>query len=746
MASYDVFIRGIRPESMDDAEQIKQKACQIFKIKEEQLESAWGTGSGLCIRRNVDSEEAKKIQGTLYKAGLICVYKPGAGGPELSLTQGREDVTTRVFTCPHCKFKHTLDKDAPDPTKCSKCFVNINDYLEKLKQQEEKEALKRRLLASQTKEQQDIAEQLKKEAEQRRKQQIEDEVRQELFGDPKQKNMKKMLLIGGSVAAVLIAVEAGYYLFGIKKENPQPVVVDAGASSVGEGGAIVAAAPADGQVSVQNTPDTANSDVGVSSVGEGGALIPAAGATGQTDGQMSLQDTHDKANKVLNAFGMDADKLANNMNKNAAPGAGKPASAASNSGIAPNTVTPTNTGTAAATNTADKISPVTVSLLSDGVNNQEWDLFLDRRVKSLISRNSFNDAYLLGQHVVDTESYINTAALVLDAAQKAGQDKLVTDITAAIEARINALPANQADYLAQAGFYQARISKKNDLLTRADTVLKQIPDATTQLKSALKLAVYNFKAGNVEASNSYFSQADNLLAKLESPDQQVSARAALGRAYHDINDGAGAAKWLTSTENLLGKIKTETLIELIEAYAYIDQLQPTMQQNIPKEQQGAALYRVIQILLKNNAINRALAVNKDIQDAAYKAMSFDLIAGYDPSIAGYSLELAEGQLPTMALAADKAIIASRIAGHYARTDNSTKASELIALAEKELSSLPASSAKDDVLAVIAKNSAQALQFDVANKFADGIQAEAVKTSSKNEINQLAALGGLLTGK
>ena len=39
MASYDVFIRGIRPESMDDAEQIKQKACQIFKIKEEQLES-----------------------------------------------------------------------------------------------------------------------------------------------------------------------------------------------------------------------------------------------------------------------------------------------------------------------------------------------------------------------------------------------------------------------------------------------------------------------------------------------------------------------------------------------------------------------------------------------------------------------------------------------------------------------------------------------------------------------------------
>lgn len=730
MTSYDVFIRGIRPENMDDAEQIKQKACQIFKIKEEQLESAWGTGSGLCIRRNVDGEEAKKIQTTLYKAGLICVYKPGAGGPELSLTQGREDVTTRVFTCPHCKFKHTLDKDAPDPVKCSKCFVNINDYLDKLKQQEEKEALKRRLLASQTKEQQDIAEQLKKEAEQRRKQQIEEEVRQELFGDPKQKNMKKMLLIGGSVAAVLIAVEAGYYLFGIKKENPQPVVVDAGASSVGEGGAIVAGGPAtpvDGQMPAQNPP----SDVASGGVGDSGAI---------TDGQMSLQDTHDKANKVLNAFGMDADKLANNMNKNAAPGAGKPASAASN------TVTPTNTGTAAATNTADKISPVTVSLLPDGLNNQEWDLFLDRRVKSLINRNAFNDAYLLGQHVVDTESYINTTALVLDAAQKAGQDKLVTDITAAIEARINALPSNQADYLAQAGFYQARLSKKNDLLTRADTVWKQIPDATTQLKSALKLAVYHFKAGNVEASNSYFSQADNLLAKLESPDQQVSARAALGRAYHDINDGAGAAKWLTSAESLLGKIKTETLIELIEAYAYIDQLQPTMLQNIPKEQQGAALYRVIQILLKNNAINRALAVNKDIQDKAYKAMSFDLIASYDPSIAGYSLELAEGQLPTISLAADKVIIASRLAGHHARMNNSAKASELIALAEKELSSLPASNTKDDVLAVIAKNSAQALQFNIANKFADDIQAETVKTSSKNEINQLMALGGLLADK
>ncbi|MCK9396756.1 MAG: hypothetical protein M0Q44_14335, partial [Methylobacter sp.] len=705
MASYDVFIRGIRPESMDDAEQIKSKACQIFKIKAEQLESAWATGSGLCIRRNVDSEEAKKIQSTLYKAGLICVYKPGSGGAELSLAQGREAITTRVFTCPNCKFELTLDNDNPDPVKCSKCFVNINEYLDKLKQQEEREALKRRLIATQTKEQQDIAQQLKKEAELRRKQQMEEEVLQELYGD-KKKNMKKMLIIGGSVAAVLITVEAGYYLFGLKQDSPAPVTVDAGTSSVGDGGALIATAPTDESAA-------------------------------HTDGQMSLQDTHDKANKVLNAFGLDADNLANNMDKNAAPGAGKPVSATSTAGVP-------NTGTA--TNAADNASLVTVSLLQDGVNNQEWDLFLDQHVKSLINRNSLNEAYILGQHVADTESYINTMAQVLDAAQKAGQDKLVADITSAIEARINALPANQADYLAQAGFYQVRITKKNDLLTRADTVWKQIPNADAQLKSALKIAVYNAKIGNVDASNSYFSQADALLAKLESPDQQVSARAALGRAYHDVNDDANAAKWLASTESLIAKIKTETLIELIESYAHINQLQTTMLQNIPKEKQGEVLYHTIQVLLKNNAINSALAINKDIQDATYKALAFDLIASYDPSIAGYSLELAEGQLPAVTLAADKAIVAGRLAGHYARMNNSAKASELTALAEKELSSLPASSTKDDVLAIIAKNSAQALQFDVANKMADGIQAVAVKTSTKNEINQLVTLGSLLTDK
>jgi hypothetical protein len=242
------------------------------------------------------------------------------------------------------------------------------------------------------------------------------------------------------------------------------------------------------------------------------------------------------------------------------------------------------------------------------------------------------------------------------------------------------------------------------------------------------------------------SQADALLAKLESPDQQVSARAALGRAYHDINDDANAAKWLASTESLIAKIKTETLIELIESYAHINQLQTTMLQNIPKEKQGEVLYRAIQVLLKNNAINSALAINKDIQDATYKALAFDLIASYDPSIAGYSLELAEGQLPAVTFAADKAIVAGRLAGHYARMNNSAKASELTALAEKELSSLPASSTKDDVLAIIAKNSAQALQFDVANKMADGIQAVAVKTSTKNEINQLVTLGSLLTDK
>ena len=46
MANYDLFIKGIRPDKMHAAEQIKKKASQFLKGNADNLDALWGTPNG----------------------------------------------------------------------------------------------------------------------------------------------------------------------------------------------------------------------------------------------------------------------------------------------------------------------------------------------------------------------------------------------------------------------------------------------------------------------------------------------------------------------------------------------------------------------------------------------------------------------------------------------------------------------------------------------------------------------------
>jgi len=161
------------------------------------------------------------------------------------------------------------------------------------------------------------------------------------------------------------------------------------------------------------------------------------------------------------------------------------------------------------------------------------------------------------------------------------------------------------------------------------------------------------------------------------------------------------------------------------------------------KKQGELLYRAVQVSLKSNAIDKAASIGNDIQDPIYNALAADLIASYQPDAAGAALDSAEKQLQAINLPTDKAIVASRLARHYARMGNTQKASELLKAVEQQFSSLPASSTKDDVVAIIVKNFAQALQFDTADNLTIFIQSATVKSSVNNDINQIKGIGGLL---
>jgi len=740
MANYDLFIKGIRPDRMDEAEEIKKKASQFLKTEVDKLDALWGTPNGFCIRRNIEAEEAKQIQATLAKAGLICLNRPAAAEFKFSLVAKEEDEektqTKRDFTCPYCQVKIALDAGEPDPVKCPECFGIIAKYAEIKERNEIRDRLMNSKLAAERRDMQLS----KEEAERERKKRIEQEVAEEVFGKTKQIN-KTLVVAGG--AAILVISGLSYFLTG-KSEGDK---ASAAASSA-------SAAQQPGSASAE---DQANAQPGAA---EGQANALPAVAEGHTDAQAALQDTHDKANKVLGAFGLDADNLGKNAGKGTAPAAPAAASGAV-AGAAPS-ATETASSSAAAPSAAKlvsiapsalpsdlkrsaqpEISAIT-TLVNDGENNQEWDLFLNQHIARLIESNKLADAFKEAQYLADTESYIDTMGQLLAHAQQGNQDKLVNDMTAAIESRINALPvSDQAAYLAQAGFYQLRITKKNGLLTRAEAVWKQIPNPDSQLKAALKIAVYNFKSGNIDTANTYLSQAADLLPKHTFYDQQASARAAVARAYADANDSDNAAQWLASAEKLIPDVTTATLKELIGSYAYANQLQPATLQNIAKEKQGELLYRAVQVFLKNKAFDKAVSLNDGIQDVAYKALASDLIASYLPADkAATALDLAEKQLQAINLPADKAIATSRLARHYARIGNMPKAATFVTESERQLSSLSSSSAKDDVLALVIKNFAQALQFDTAENLTVFIQGETVKSSVRNDISRIKELGNI----
>jgi hypothetical protein len=687
MTSFDVFVKGIQPERQHEAEHIQHKLSHFLKITPPELTALWRKNNGVvCIRNNISSEEAQKIQTMLTKGGLISFYKPAANTIGLSLSLVEEK--PREFICPKCQHKTTLQSDAPDPKRCNKCFIYIPDYLAERKLQDEKNTIRRRLLNDKKSQRQRDNSEKEAADERKRLADLEEQIRLELFGKKRRK-----LIISSSAVGVLVVASIVGYIYRLE-------FMDAKACMV-----------------------ASKNSVNAHSYNTSG---------GFTDGQLALKDTHDKTNKVLGSFGLDADNFANNT------------SGSKLVSIAPSTPKH-NTTTKATPDTATQSDNLTYSLLHDGNNTQEWDLFLNQQVLRLVGRNSLADAYAATQYMIDTEDYINTMTQLLASAQQGKQSKLMNQIATAIESRISTLPLpDQVDYLAQAGYYQQRITQKNDLFMRASEVWNQLANPDEQLKSALKIASYNFKAGNTDIANHYFQQIDNLLAKNESADAQVSARAAIARAYFDVNDITNANLWLASAEPLIAQTSTLPLKELIGSHAYISSSQTTtILKNLTPEKHAEFLYHAIQVALKNNAINTATTIKNSLQHPTYQALANNLIASYDPSIANYSLDYAEKLLPSITLPADKAIVAGRLSVHYSRLGNSQKVAELNTSTEQHIASLTASNAKDDILALIAKNYAHALQFNTSNNLIAAIESETTKSSLQNDINPLLRVKALL---
>lgn len=678
MSSYDVFINGISPERIVDAEKIKNKASLFFKIEQHQLEILWSSPDGFCIRRGINEQEAKKTEEALSKFGLICRYRPAKVILDTSAKEVKpksKSKSSDLYTCPNCS--HDIPKKDYDsvPEKCPACGIFIAKFLaiKKHEQEQEQEATKH-LLETESESALNLRKLLKKQFEEEREELRKRELEATVLMVAK-RNARNRIIIAG-LLAVPLSVALGYMLFGndvrLFAEN-------------------------------YNTGKKKPHDIGKKTL-TSATEYPVK----KTDAKTPEKKTEENLPKLTSIVSL------------------SPTSVAS-------------------TQLETKLTAKITSLLQAGENAQEWDLFLSKAVLKSIESDSLAKALVIARNINDTELYVDTMGKFLAVAvQQTRQVTLSAEIVSAMESRINSLPiSEQAGYFAQAGFYQNHATKKSSLFNRADSVFGQLTTPDSKIKSASKMAGYYFKAGNVDVANRYFTQMVSLLNGVQSPAQQVIARIAIAKAYKGVNDTTNADNWLVSTGNFVQQITPDVLEKLVEAYALINQLPTPVMQYVAIDRQSVYLYDAISQAVMSNLIDNAIDINKTISDPVYRVLAFDLIASYDQKNADYYLALADKLARAIKSPVEEAIVASRLARHYARNGASTKAIEFLKIAKEQVEVIPDSELKDNVLGFMAKNCAFVFQFENADKLLAGIQSAAIKTRVKNDIAKLLAISNQL---
>ncbi len=726
MPKFDIFIKGINPERIEEADSIRVNAAKALQISVSKLDELLAQPS-VCIRRDANENEAINYQRTLSKLGLVSLYSPIQRRTHLELIPIAEEIVETSVICPYCQHEIPIGEDSLEPEKCPECSITITKFLELQRQNEERDAIKAKLLASQTTLQIQAVKKQEEEAEKQRKLDLEKEVLEELQGDRVIKktplNVKLLAIGGGLIVAV---AGASYFLTELQppsaapKSTAQTPSLTTGSETSSAGSSVQLATP------------------------KGGASKAAA----PMNSQQAMQKTHDQAAQVLQGFGLNPDAFANASNSG---GETMPTSEEmlleTTTSSTPENATPP---------ASEMITPAVVT--PSPLNSQElfavlnnditWDSFLAQNSKILLDRQLPENAAKLSKFIVADDVYVDSLGALLRAAQQAKQTKWVDDYLAALETRLMPLPPEeQALYFAQAGGYLTLENGSNRLLVRAENLLASLPKPELQLGVVLKLAVVYSKTGNIAIANSYFNKINALLVPITDADAQVTLRASVARAYQEINNAPVAAQWLNSTSSQLKQLKSETLSALITSYAQCNQWQSVLSvltQVDAKEHYDLWLYQAISESLKAGFVPNALELQKSLHAPVYKALVNIEIAEYSPTMAQEFIANTTQILNESTLtAAEKAIIAGHLVSYYGKLKNTEKTEAFITVTQDMLASLPISDEKDALIRTLVAQFAHGFQTQAAGNLLTAIQSSTLKTRLNVELNQLADVRGLL---
>jgi len=417
MKLFDIFIKGINPDRLNETVEIKAHAVKMLQISASEVDELLAQPNGVCIRRNSPEVEAKNYQYKLGKLGLICICRPTRPLSNLELVPMEADFDESSSICPNCGHDMPVNGDDNKPAeKCEECGITITKFLDLRHKNEEREAIKSKLLASENNIHVHAIKKHEEEAEKQRKLDLEKEILQELHGgdEIKKSPSVKLLVIGGGLIAL---VGASYFL---KPSTSQPPIS-----------------------TTENSATSTPVEKSAASSSSKGASAKGGASNNATpmDSQQAMQKTHDQAAQVLKGFGLNPDAIADA------------------SGSAGESSGESSTEEAAAYSPAATKKPI-ASL--QPLNSQEifsllntdtaWDHFLSENSQTLLQRQLPENAKKLSKYIVANDVYVDAVGELLHTAQEHKQSKLVDNYLAILETRLTLLPAEQqAVYFAQAG-------------------------------------------------------------------------------------------------------------------------------------------------------------------------------------------------------------------------------------------------------------------------------------------------------
>lgn len=171
----------IFPEVLEgnDEDEVKQALIKTLKVDQEKVDEWFESDTGTIILHNVEEDVASRYQKAIAKCGAYCQTEETGNSNSLSLVPKSKKKNVSLFICPSCEHEEEFP---PGTTveQCPKCGLVIAKWEERMREEAEKEKIRRRLLRQQRLQEDDSAAREARMAELERLKNLEAEIMKEL--------------------------------------------------------------------------------------------------------------------------------------------------------------------------------------------------------------------------------------------------------------------------------------------------------------------------------------------------------------------------------------------------------------------------------------------------------------------------------------------------------------------------------------------------------------------------------------